>query len=177
MLYYNVIHLKPTYLFLLFSFLVLTKCQVLNLTVGRSRDQVLQRAYSHAVDASFSPYGHPTQVDTSWSQINCICVKVTALPADLRIRLAILGKSLRTIWLWKLAPLTCIDLRVRFTRTLRIKRIAFLTRVFFSFLAPKRLRFVRKFTHQHQSLQGLAFYCIERGIWWNTTDLIARAFS
>ena len=31
--------------FLLFSFLVLTKCQVLNLMVGRSRDQVLPRAY------------------------------------------------------------------------------------------------------------------------------------
>ena len=31
--------------FLLFLFLVLTKCQVLNLTVGRSCDQVLQIAY------------------------------------------------------------------------------------------------------------------------------------
>ena len=30
---------------LLFSVLVFAKCQVLNLTVGRSRDQVLQRAY------------------------------------------------------------------------------------------------------------------------------------
>ena len=36
---------RPTYFFLLFSFLVLTECQVLNLRVGRSRDQVLQRAY------------------------------------------------------------------------------------------------------------------------------------
>ena len=41
-------NLKPgssTEFFLLFSFLVLTKCQVLNLRVGRSLDQVLQRAY------------------------------------------------------------------------------------------------------------------------------------
>ena len=29
-----------------YSFLVLTKCQVFNLRVGRSRDQVLQRAHS-----------------------------------------------------------------------------------------------------------------------------------
>ena len=32
---------------MLYSFLVLTKCQVLNLRVGRSRDQVLQRAQSN----------------------------------------------------------------------------------------------------------------------------------
>ena len=25
------------------------------------------------VDASFSPFGHPTQVGTSWSQVNCMC--------------------------------------------------------------------------------------------------------
>ena len=31
--------------FLLYSFLVFTKCQVLNLRVGRSHDQVLQRAH------------------------------------------------------------------------------------------------------------------------------------
>ena len=46
-LYLNATDLKlgsSTYFFLLFSFLVLTKCQVLNLMVGRSRDQVLQRA-------------------------------------------------------------------------------------------------------------------------------------
>ena len=36
---------SSTYFFLLFSFLVLTKCQVVTLTVGRSHDQVLQRAY------------------------------------------------------------------------------------------------------------------------------------
>ena len=35
--------------FLLFSFLVFTKCQVLSLRVGRSRDQVLQRTYSASV--------------------------------------------------------------------------------------------------------------------------------
>ena len=28
--------------------------------------------------ASFSPFGHPTQVDTTWLQVNCICVKVTS---------------------------------------------------------------------------------------------------
>ena len=36
--------------FLLFSFLVLTKCQVLNLRMGKSRDQVLQRAYSRPLE-------------------------------------------------------------------------------------------------------------------------------
>ena len=30
------------------------------------------------VDTSFSPFDHPTQVDTSWSQVNCIFVKFTA---------------------------------------------------------------------------------------------------
>ena len=48
-LYSNATDLKlgsSTYFFpVLFSFLVFTKCQVLNVTVGRSRDQVLQRAY------------------------------------------------------------------------------------------------------------------------------------
>ena len=34
---------SSTYFFLLFPFLVFTKCQVLNLRVGRPRDQVLQR--------------------------------------------------------------------------------------------------------------------------------------
>ena len=48
MLYSNATDLKlgsSTYFFLLFSFLVLTKYQVLNPRVGRSRDQVLQRGY------------------------------------------------------------------------------------------------------------------------------------
>ena len=36
---------SSTYFFLLFSFLLLGKCQVLSLRVGRSRDQVMQRAY------------------------------------------------------------------------------------------------------------------------------------
>ena len=30
------------------------------------------------VDAHFSLFGHSTQVDTSWLQVNCICVKFTA---------------------------------------------------------------------------------------------------
>ena len=61
---------RPTYFFLLFSFLVLTKCQVLNLRVGRSRDQVLQRAYCESclirlctyqfVTSTSPPPTHPT---------------------------------------------------------------------------------------------------------------------
>ena len=39
-------YITTDHFFLLFSFLVLTKCQVLNLRVVRSCDQVLQRAYS-----------------------------------------------------------------------------------------------------------------------------------
>ena len=35
------------------------------------------------VDVSFSPFGHPTQVDTNWSQVNCISVKFTTF-CDLR---------------------------------------------------------------------------------------------
>ena len=31
----------------------------------------------------FSPFGHPTQVDTSWSQVNCTCLKFTTF-CDLR---------------------------------------------------------------------------------------------
>ena len=48
LLYSNGADLKlgsSTYFFLLYSFLVLTKCEVLNFRVGRSCDQVLQRAY------------------------------------------------------------------------------------------------------------------------------------
>ena len=40
---------SSTYFFLLFPFLAFTKCQVLNLSVGRSRDQVLQRAHWCAI--------------------------------------------------------------------------------------------------------------------------------
>ena len=64
------------------------------------------------VDASFSPFGHPTQVDTSWSLVICICVKCTTfcdfLRADVRIHLATHRKSV-----------TCIDLRVCLARALR----------------------------------------------------------
>ena len=55
------------------------------------------------------------QVDTSWSQVNCICVKFTAFAtcvnprAELRIRLATLRKSVRKFWFCKL-ELTCVDL-------------------------------------------------------------------
>ena len=51
-----------------------------------------------------------------------ICVKFTAfcdLRADLRIRLATLRTSVRKFLFSKLA-LTCIDLRVRLARTLRV---------------------------------------------------------
>ena len=50
MLYLNATDLKlgnSTYFVQLFSFLVFTKCQVLNLRVCRSCDQVLQRAHSY----------------------------------------------------------------------------------------------------------------------------------
>ena len=40
---------SSTYFFLLFSFLVLGKCQVLHLRVCRSRDQVLQRGLLHII--------------------------------------------------------------------------------------------------------------------------------
>ena len=48
-LYSNATDIKlgsSTYFFLLYPFLVLTKCEVLNLRVGKSRDSWLQRAYS-----------------------------------------------------------------------------------------------------------------------------------
>ena len=52
---------------------------------------------SYASRRKFSPFGHPTQVvDTSWSQVICICVKFTTcvnLRADLRIRLITHRKS------------------------------------------------------------------------------------
>ena len=56
------------------------------------------------VDASFSAFRHPTQVDTSWSQVNCICVKFMTfatcvnLWADLWICLATHRKSARKLW-------------------------------------------------------------------------------
>ena len=59
-LYSNAIDLQlgsSTYVFLLFSFLVFTKCQVLNLRVGRSHDQVLQRAY-WPTTAAVDSYNH-----------------------------------------------------------------------------------------------------------------------
>ena len=47
-LYFNATDLKlgsSTYIFLLCPFLVFTKCQALNLRVGRSRDPLLQKVY------------------------------------------------------------------------------------------------------------------------------------
>ena len=38
---------------------------------------------SYTSQHKFSPFGHPTQVNTSWLQVNCICVKFTAF-CDLR---------------------------------------------------------------------------------------------
>ena len=64
------------------------------------------------VDASFSPFGHPTQVDTSWSQVNCRRVKFATF-CDLRIRLAgTHRKSVRKFWFGKIAS-NRIDLRIR----------------------------------------------------------------
>ena len=75
-----------------------------------------------------APLGHPlamacvdfgrtqirTQVDRSWSQVNCICLKCTTfcvlradLRADLRIRLPIHHKSVRTAF--SLVLQTCVD--------------------------------------------------------------------
>ena len=47
-------------------------------SVGFGRVQIRTQ-----VDARISPLGHPTQVDTSWSQVSCICVKFTTF-CDLR---------------------------------------------------------------------------------------------
>ena len=79
------------------------------------------------VDASFWPFGHPAQVDTSWSQVIC-CYKNALtndmremygfwrLAADLRIRLATLRKSVRKFWLRvRLArALGCVDFKPTF---------------------------------------------------------------
>ena len=79
------------------------------------------------VDASFWPFGHPAQVDTSWSQVIC-CYKNALtndmremygfwrLAADLRIRLATLRKSVRKFWLRvRLArALGCVDFKPPF---------------------------------------------------------------
>ena len=76
------------------------------------------------VDASkFSQFGHTTQVDKRWSQVNCIGVKFTA-SCDLRelaSRLATLRKSVRKFWFCKLV-LTCVDFRVRLARALQHKQ-------------------------------------------------------
>ena len=70
------------------------------------------------VDASFSPFGHPMQVDTSRSQVHCIYVKFTAF-YDLRELASRLANPFghpsqgrMQVLVCKLA-LTCIDLRVR----------------------------------------------------------------
>ena len=57
------------------------------------------------VDAHFSPFGHPIQDDTSWSQVICICVKSTAFYnlGELASRLA---KSVNKFWFCKLSS-TC----------------------------------------------------------------------
>ena len=55
--------------------------------------------------ASLPPFDHPTQVDTRWSQVNCMSVKFTAL-CDLRElarRLATHRKSVHKVWFCKLA--------------------------------------------------------------------------
>ena len=58
------------------------------------------------VDASFSPFGHPTHVDTSWSQANCnygfLRLANPLVHPDL--------KYVRKFWYWKLAS-TLVELR------------------------------------------------------------------
>ena len=58
------------------------------------------------VDASYSAFGHLRQVDTSWSQVNCICVKFATcvnLRVDMWIRLATHRKSVHKFCFCKLA--------------------------------------------------------------------------
>ena len=57
--------------------------------------------HSYTSRRKFSPFGYPAQVDTSWSQANCISVKFMTfcdLRADLRIRLATHSKCVRKFW-------------------------------------------------------------------------------
>ena len=68
------------------------------------------------VDTSFSAFGYPTQVDTSWSRAICICVKFMTFAtcvnvgADLWIRLATKRKSTQvdyksSVYAWNLHSL------------------------------------------------------------------------
>ena len=57
------------------------------------------------VDASFSPFGHPRKVDTSWSKVNCICVEFMTfcnlcvnLRVNLWIHLTTQRKSIHKSW-------------------------------------------------------------------------------
>ena len=79
-----------------------------------------------SIDASFLPFSHPAQVNTSWSQVIC-CYK-NALTNDVCeiyvfLRLATLRKSVRKFWFCKLA-LTCVDLRVRLARALHMTAVS-----------------------------------------------------
>ena len=81
--------------FLLFLFLVLTKCQVLNLRVGRSRDQVLQRAHSFGkmvgaqtisfiyISVQISPKWNITGVPHSLGEITDFKIQLDVVSATL----------------------------------------------------------------------------------------------
>ena len=75
------------------------------------------------VDARFSPFGHPTQVDRTY---NCICVKFTTF-CDLRElagRLVhLFGRHPSQVRTQVLVLQTCVDLRVRLASGLKYKRI------------------------------------------------------
>ena len=74
------------------------------------------------VDAHFSLFGHPTQVDTSWSQSNLSMKFITFCylgdkPTHKSVWLPITSPYMQVSWFCKLVS-TCIDLRVCLVRTL-----------------------------------------------------------
>ena len=90
-------------------------------------------------DASFSPFGHPTQICTSWLQVICICVKsiFLRLVAWLTSRLAIaFGHASRSkmFWFCKLTS-TCesnLDYRVQFQSSFSVNFSEFPASIFMS---------------------------------------------
>ena len=87
-------------------------------SVGFGRVQIRTQ-----VDARISPLGHPTQVDTSWSQVNCVCVKFTTF-CDLRelaSRLANPFGHPSQVRTQVLVLQTCVDLRVRLASGIKVR--------------------------------------------------------
>ena len=87
-------HTNPTYFCLLYSFLILAKCQVLNLRVGRSRDQVLQRACS---------LGLITEKHFRSKHKSCISIFVEGQSSSLLLQYVLLPSGLHLVLWW-----TCI---------------------------------------------------------------------